>query len=99
MKIKVEIPVVSACQVSECSYNRSNACHAGAITIGDGIKPGCDTFFRSNRHVSKSSEAGVGACKVSGCIYNDDFECSADGIEVGFAADSINCLTFSPRST
>ncbi|SCZ52093.1 DUF1540 domain-containing protein [Thiohalomonas denitrificans] len=98
MKITVEMPNVSECQVSECVYNLEQACHARAITVGDGVKPGCDTYFKAGSHVKRASEiAGVGACKVNGCQYNDDFECQAANIQVGFAGDSIDCLTFSPR--
>lgn len=98
MKISVEMPNVSACQVTECAYNRDQNCHARAITVGDGVKPGCDTFFVSASHVQKNAEtAGVGACKVSGCRYNDDLECQAAAIEVGFLGDSVDCLTYTPK--
>lgn len=98
MKITVEMPNVAECQVSECAYNRDQACHARAITVGDGVKPGCDTYYKTGSHVRKATElAGVGACKVSGCQYNDDFECQAANIQVGFVGDSVDCLTFASR--
>lgn len=95
MKITIEMPNVSGCQVTECGYNRDKACHARAITIGDGVHPGCDTYFSPGQHVQNTIQrAGVGACKVTGCRYNSDFECGADNIQVGFAGDAINCLTY-----
>ena len=98
MNIRVEMPNVSGCQASECAYNRNQECYARAITVGDGIEPGCDTFFKTGDHVHRSTgTAGVGACKVSGCRHNDDLECQASGIEVGFRGDKVDCLTFSPR--
>lgn len=97
MKITLDIPNVSDCQVTECAYNRDQACHARAITIGNGVTPGCDTFFKTDSHVNNiSSQAGVGACKVSGCRYNDDLECQASNIQVGFSGDSVHCLTYTP---
>lgn len=98
MKITIEMPQVSACEVTECGYNLNRACHARAITIGDGIHPGCDTHFRSASHASHYQNlAGVGACKVAGCQFNDDFECMAEKIQVGFKGNDINCLTYMPR--
>ncbi|QKT03319.1 DUF1540 domain-containing protein [Ectothiorhodospiraceae bacterium 2226] len=98
MKISVEMPAVETCSVNDCAYNVDTHCHARAITVGDGIHPGCDTFLQSSRHTrSGPSAAGVGACKVEACRYNDDYECGADAIQVGHRDASINCLTFEAR--
>lgn len=98
MKITVEMPAVNECSVSECAYNLNKACHARAITVGDGIHPGCDTYLGSAGHIrDKGISAGVGACKVTGCSHNDDYECAASSIDVGFEGTEIHCLTFSPR--
>ncbi len=98
MKMTIDMPVVMQCAVTDCAYNTDNACHARAITIGDGAAPGCDTFLKASPHTRESRrQAGVGACKVTGCTYNDDYECVADNIEVGFAGKQINCLTYSAR--
>ena len=95
MKMTIDMPVVSGCAVSECAYNVDEQCHARAITIGDGVHPGCDTFLSASKHTHDDQRvAGVGACKVSGCSYNEDFECIADQITVGRSAGDINCLTF-----
>jgi len=96
MPIKMlEMPEVAACDASDCAYNKDGGCHARAITVGDGVHPGCDTFFRSREHSRRTDGAGVGACKVKTCKHNVDFECQAVEIEVGRRSDSVECLTFS----
>jgi hypothetical protein len=98
MRVTLEMPAVLTCDVSECAYNVEAACHARAITIGDGVHPGCDTFLRgSARHTHRGENAGVGACKVTGCRHNDDFECTAVSIGVGMERGSVNCMTFEAR--
>lgn len=98
MKITLDMPLVAQCEVSDCAYNVDDGCHARAITVGDGMHPGCDTYFDSNDHTrSNGTRAGVGACKVSGCKFNDDYECSASNIDVGYGAEDVECLTFTPR--
>lgn len=98
IKIAIEMPIVGECCVAECAYNTDNGCHARAITVGDGVHPGCDTFLRATPH-SRASErhAGVGACKVSACRYNDDYECVAEKIAVGHASRAVSCLTYQQR--
>jgi hypothetical protein len=96
--ILVEMPTVSQCSVSECAYNTDDCCHARAITVGDGVHPGCDTFFGSAAHsIAKDRHAGVGACKVSVCRHNEDFECGANSISVARSNDSVCCQTFQQR--
>ncbi|MEN3296582.1 MAG: hypothetical protein V7642_5835 [Burkholderiales bacterium] len=97
-QISVEMPLVEQCSVTECVYNTDSCCHARAITVGDGVHPGCDTYLASPAHSkAKQRTAGVGACKVSDCRYNDDYECMADGIAVGHATAEVTCLTYSHR--
>lgn len=96
-KMKIEMPLVKACDMEKCGFNSRRQCHAKAITIGDGRNPGCDTFFDSPSHSQGLQVAGVGACKVSDCVYNDDFECSADNISVGMKDGSVKCQTFLAR--
>ena len=50
MHITVELPAVSGCSATECAYNVDRNCHARAITIGDGLHPGCDTYFKTSTH-------------------------------------------------
>jgi len=96
MKITIDIPMVNKCSIGDCAYNVKDKCHAKAITIGDGVHPGCDTsFFMPPNHAKDTNIiAGVGACKVTGCNFNSDFECSASSIDVGKSGDDINCLTY-----
>ena len=97
-KITIEMPFVSKCEVSGCAYNSEHNCHAKAITVGDGDRPGCDTFFSAPQHTRLVTlTAGVGACKVIACRYNQDFECGAESIEVGYVGNDARCRTFSHR--
>lgn len=96
MKISIDMPQVQSCAIVDCAYNVSENCHARAITIGDGMHPGCDTAFLDApmRANNKKRIAGVGACKVTSCMFNDDLECNAENINVGLISNSINCMTF-----
>lgn len=92
------MPLVKKCEVGSCAYNTAHNCHAKAITVGDGDRPGCDTFFENADHTRiVTLTAGVGACKVSQCRYNQDYECNAESIEVGYVANDVRCRTFSSR--
>lgn len=95
MKITIDIPLVSGCKASECAYNIADNCHARAITVGNGIHPGCDTFFSNATHTHDTAQiAGVGACKVAACKFNSDFECNADSISVGHGKSGVCCLSY-----
>ena len=98
-KISIEMAVVTACSVTQCGYNTDSACHARAITVGDNVHPGCDTYFSlsgSDSHSkAKQRQAGVGACKMSSCQHNYDYECNADKIAVGQVMSRVDCLTYS----
>jgi len=97
-KITIEMPMVSKCMVSECSYNSSTKCHARAITIGDSVHPGCDTFTAGLEHTKHTKRiAGIGACKTASCKHNDDLECMAESIQVGMVRSEANCMTFALR--
>lgn len=94
-KICLEMPIVAKCMVSECAYNLSSNCHARAITIGDSLQPGCDTFMAGTRHAKSATQiAGIGACKTAGCKFNEDLECMAESIQVGIIKNEANCMTF-----
>jgi hypothetical protein len=95
MEITLDMPMIDACDVSACSYNLNAACHAKAITIGDGASPGCDTYLHASQHVHNTTlRAGVGACKVGGCQFNSDFECGAGSIRVGGRGEGVFCMTY-----
>ena len=97
-KICIEMPVVSACSATECAYNHDQACHARAITIGNGVHAGCDTFCQSTQHAKTGAgAAGIGACKMTGCSFNEGLECMAQSIQIGRVQNQVNCMTFSAR--
>lgn len=97
-RIVIDMPIVGGCTVAECAYNLNNCCHARAITVGDGIHPGCDTYHQAAPHARNSGrQAGVGACKVSSCQHNDDYECMAEQIAVGHHTGGACCLTYQQR--
>ncbi|MFC5720780.1 DUF1540 domain-containing protein [Streptomyces gamaensis] len=91
------MPEVTVCQVAECAYNKDDACHALAITIGDGTHAACDTYFLHPSKGGGAPRGQVGACKVSGCMHNTDLECQAPGITVAALQDAADCLTYVAR--
>jgi hypothetical protein len=96
MKFVIEMPGVASCAVRQCAYNLEGACHAKAITVGDGVHPGCDTYLRSRRHTEAHTAAGVGACKVQNCRHNRDLECSAPEVRVDRRGGTPVCVTYEP---
>jgi len=95
MEKLIEMTAVSLCDVTQCQYNGAQQCHAKAITIGDGVTPECDTFFRGNNSVDAPHIlAGVGACKVRGCKFNDDLECTAEHVKIGYSGEEVRCLSY-----
>ena len=98
MKMTLDMPMIEVCDAPTCIYNLNDACHAKAITIGDGVSPGCDTFMSAAQRVKNAAlRAGVGACKVSGCQYNTDYECGAEGISVASRGEGVFCMTYLPQ--
>lgn len=97
-KVCIEMPIVSACAATECAYNLNKACHARAITVGDGVHPGCDTYIKASRQAADSGHAaGIGACKTASCKFNEGLECMADSVSVGYVQNKVNCITFAAR--
>lgn len=93
----MDMPTVTRCTAESCAYNREQACHALAITIGDAHQPQCDTFLSSSAQGGDlSAVAHVGACKVAECEHNVNLECQAPGIQVGYQQNSVECLTYQP---
>ena len=92
------MPKILACTVTECAFNADAACHALAITVGDGGCPLCDTAIRSSERAGYvEARAGVGACKVWECKYNYALECTAPGIAVEKHREHAECGTFTER--
>ena len=99
----MQMPKVTACSVTECSYNKDNKCHALAIQVGDPemggmTHPACDTFIKmSQKGGDSQTVAGIGACKAFDCNFNKLLECSAPGINVGHHEQHADCETFERR--
>lgn len=93
----MEMPKVLRCEIIDCAYNLDNVCHAMAISIGDGVRPTCNTFCQYLME-AKAGDVGcvaqVGACKESDCVHNVCLECQASGIVVGQKEDHPECETF-----
>jgi hypothetical protein len=85
---------VAECSIGECAYNTGHACHAIAITVGNGDLPMCDTFLVAREHSAGSGHAGVGACKIASCGYNQELECGAGRILVGKLNARVRCMTY-----
>jgi hypothetical protein len=93
-----EMPPVSECTVSACSYNDHSGCHAFAITVGgNNGAADCATF------VPLTAKGGlprvvpqVGACSRADCVHNSELECTAADIKVGMGGGehTANCLTY-----
>lgn len=94
MKLTVLVPEVAGCTVDRCAYNAGGACHARAITVGDGDHPRCDTYLAHGAHTRATGKAGVGACKVTACRHNRELECEAEAIHVSTHSGHADCLTF-----
>lgn len=99
MATLAELPQVSECTVSGCSYNDHSACHAGAVTIGgSGADAQCATFIPLNFKGGLDTVlASVGACQRADCVHNESLECTATAIRIGAGADLADCLTYSAR--
>ena len=90
------LPIITTCEADACAYNRDRTCHAGAITVGDTVRPHCDTFVEVEAKGGTTRPGRVGACKVAGCRHNRDLECQAEGITVGYVKNEVDCLTYAP---
>ena len=96
----MQMPKISACDVTNCAYNQNKQCHTPAITVGgpEDVCACCDTFMEASQKGGVSDMTGaVGACKVEPCTYNKSLECSAPGIKVGLHEGHADCVTFQRR--
>lgn len=95
----MKMPKISACGVTDCSYNRQRQCHALAITVGGPeVCACCDTYLHAETKGGVADMTGsVGACKVEECSFNKSFECAAPDIKVGLHEGHADCKTFKPR--
>lgn len=86
---------VLTCTVQDCSYNRSESCHAPGIEVGS-EHPACDTYTIGPASIS-ADEASVMGCKVEECEFNAEMNCHAAGITVSFHSAHADCITFRPK--
>lgn len=92
-----QLPKISKCSVTQCSYNMNFQCHTPAITVGSD-HAACDSYIDLMDKGGFTNVTGsVGACHESDCLFNKSLECSAPGIEVGQHKGHADCLTFNSR--
>ncbi|QFZ19440.1 DUF1540 domain-containing protein [Saccharothrix syringae] len=94
-----EMPAVSECTVTGCSYNHDVHCHAFAITVsGEDGAADCGTFIPLARKGGlPRAVAQVGACSRADCVHNRELECTAPGgirVAPGEGGHDANCLTY-----
>jgi hypothetical protein len=93
----LEMPKVSDCSVSACSYN-DNGCHAFAINVsGTNGTADCATFIPlSTKGGLDTVSSQVGACQRVDCVNNKNLECTATAVRIGAgeSSDTANCLTY-----
>ena len=99
MTAMLEMPPITECTVSGCSYNDHSNCHAMAITVGgSGTDAQCATFIPlSSKGGLNKVHGQVGACQRADCVHNESLECTATSVRVGAGADLADCLTFQHR--
>jgi len=92
MATVLEMPKVTDCAVTSCSYNH-DGCHAYAITVVE--EATCATFVETSMKGGVEPLGLVGACQEATCVHNVGLECHASAIQVGSGA--ADCLTFEAR--
>ena len=92
----MQMPKISGCEVTGCSFNQNRQCHAMAITVGGPEACACcDTYLDApGKGGVADMTGGVGACKMSGCSFNKAFECGAPSVKVGLHQGHADCTTF-----
>lgn len=86
---------VLTCTVTQCSYNKTEECHAPNIEVGED-HPACDTYTTQPVQDAKK-EAMVAQCHVSECTFNNDQDCHARGITVAMHSGHADCYTYRPE--
>ncbi|MFE5774387.1 DUF1540 domain-containing protein [Brachybacterium sp. NPDC056505] len=89
----IEMPKVTECSVSGCSYNH-DGCTAFAVTVD--ADHDCATFIPLDTKGGLSKVISqVGACQQTDCVFNKDLECSAGSVRMGPGAGAAaECLSF-----
>ncbi|MTD13298.1 DUF1540 domain-containing protein [Nakamurella sp. YIM 132087] len=96
MTAAVDMPKISECTVSGCSYNDHSSCHAFAVTIGGANGDAeCATFIPLADKGGLPTVTGqVGACQRADCVHNESLECTAGTVKIGAGHDLADCLTY-----
>lgn len=87
----MQLPIVSTCSATGCSYNHDTDCQAGAITVTDAA---CGTFVETGDKGGTDSTAAVGACHRTDCVFNASLECTAKDIAMVADGDVATCQTY-----
>lgn len=90
---KIERGHVLTCMVLECSYNRSEVCHAPDINVGE-QHPTCDTFTKQSASPMAQGMPDVSVCNVTQCRFNSNNDCMAPGITVIDHDGHADCATY-----
>ena len=64
-----EMVRITSCNVTECAYNKHNACHTLAITVGGPSDPcpSCDTYLSTSQKGGiMDVQGGVRVCQPHG---------------------------------
>lgn len=94
------------CSATNCAYNKSYECRAGAIKVGgyeaDTTKETyCDSFIsQKNSELTNSVDRGCTEpndikCEAHKCKYNENERCTADSVKIN--RDDTSCETFIKR--
>jgi hypothetical protein len=97
---KKEMVKIMSCDETDCAYNKHNACHTLAITVGgpNDPCPNCDTFMQTSQKGGLLDvQGGIGACKVESCSYNQQLECAAPSVKIGVHQSHPDCLTYKSK--
>ncbi len=97
MKLMEQEGAIMTCNVTQCSYNQVEECHAESIHVG-GDHAICDTFTTTGvQEVVSSTEGEVGGCDMIECHFNEDRDCEASGVTVAMHNGHADCFTFRPQ--
>jgi hypothetical protein len=88
-----ELPTVTECSATSCSYNH-DGCHAAAITIS-ADHADCATFLPLGIDGGLPKVvASVGACQRTDCRFNVAAVCTAPAVRIDGGHGAAHCQTF-----
>jgi hypothetical protein len=94
---ETEMPRITKCNATKCTYNVNNVCRTLAINVGSHAE--CNTFnaVESGKSGFKEAKGGIGACFASDCKFNSQLQCKAPDVNVTSHSTHADCKTFTPR--